>query len=337
MLANSASGNSAKTINHNLPRHHHHQPNPLDMMTMMRRHLTVTMHNVVAIHSESVYPCPPYSHWHGFQVTHRWQRHGNQMMNDDSIVIHHWPFSTQRTVSPPSPIHLMWPTNRQWHNGQQPSTTPRTANMAQHHHPRNGGHKWRQQPNTTPWTMTTAQYHPTNGEYGPAPPHEAVPTNDDNGPMHGNNGPLPAPTNGNNGPPPPTTNGKNGPPPHTPTNGNTTHHQHLRTATTPYEQWTLPTMTPYQQRTPPTMTPYEWRTWPTTSPYQRRGWPCTSTHTAHPTSQTANTAHHLWWWPTSSTHQLWGQPSTTRQQWQQPITTPNEWWRQPGTVQCSLR
>jgi len=83
MLANSMSGNSAKTLNHNLPHHHHHQPSPWDTTTMMWHHLMVMMHNIIAICSESVHPCPPFSLWHGFQVPCHWQRHGNRTMDDD--------------------------------------------------------------------------------------------------------------------------------------------------------------------------------------------------------------------------------------------------------------
>ena len=119
-----------------------------------------------------IHPHPPYSLSHGFQVPHHWQRHGNQMTNDNGIIIHCWPFSMQQTVSTPSPIHLRWPTNRQqhhnnndgrrWqHNRQRPSTTPWMANTAQHH-PWNSTHKQWQQPNTTPRMANTAQLHPMN-------------------------------------------------------------------------------------------------------------------------------------------------------------------------------
>ena len=60
---------------------------------------------------------------------------------------------------------------------QQPSTTPRMTTTA----------------HTTPTSTTMAHYqhHPTNGEHGPAPPHEPAPTNDDNGPLSAPTDPLP--------------------------------------------------------------------------------------------------------------------------------------------------
>jgi len=81
-----------------------------------------------------------------------------------------WPITTPSIGDEdpgPAPPHK----RQQW-----PSTTPQTTTTA----------------HTTPTSTTTAhfQHHPTNGEHGPAPPHEPAPTNDDNGPLSAPTDPL---------------------------------------------------------------------------------------------------------------------------------------------------
>jgi len=145
-------------------------------------------------------------------------------------------------------------TTQQDNNRRTATTMPcngkvstRTATRAHHHPPRRWPittpsigdedpgpappHECQQRPSTTPRTMTTAhttptsmtmahyQHHPTNGEHGPAPPHEPAPTNDDNGHYQH----LPTP-----------------------------YERGTRPTTTPYQRRTWPTMTPYQRRTRPT-------------------------------------------------------------------------------------
>jgi len=81
-----------------------------------------------------------------------------------------WPITTPSIGNKdpgPAPPHE----RQQW-----PSTTPQTTTMA----------------HTTPTSTTMAHYQhpPTNGKHRPAPPHEPVPTNDNNGPLSAPTDPL---------------------------------------------------------------------------------------------------------------------------------------------------